>query len=64
MTEPTPNPTPAGIRLAPTWEGLLPVLLLIHREGDSEGRTMANAELIRMAKAADRAVELEAARNA
>lgn len=67
-TTPTPAaPTPAaGVNsIAPvTWEGLLPLLLLIHREGESEGRAQANRELIRMARAADYAVELEARRHA
>jgi hypothetical protein len=49
-----------SIDLGPiSWRACLDVLLLAYREGTAEGKRMAYAELVRMAKAADTAVEQE-----
>lgn len=41
------------IDCTPTWEGILPALLLLLNDGDIEGKKTAKAELSRMAKIAD-----------
>lgn len=45
--------TKETVTLTPTWAGLLPVLLALLENGDTEGRATARAELARMAQAAD-----------
>ena len=42
--------------VTPTWEGLLPVMLMALRDGDTKARTAAMGELRRMARIADVAV--------
>ena len=42
--------------VTPTWEGLLPVMLMALRGGDTKGRAAAMGELRRMARIADSAV--------
>ncbi len=42
------------ILVTPTWEGVLPMLLAVMRDGTAEGRRSAAGELRRMAQAADR----------
>ena len=52
------------IDMTPTWEGLLPYLLVIMRDGTFSAQQTARKELTRMAKLADLYVEsqkLEAA---
>lgn len=41
------------IDMTPTWEGLLPGLLLAIENGTAEGRRIAREELARMAQVAD-----------
>lgn len=41
------------IDCTPTWEGILPTLLLVLRDGNAEGQKGAREELTRMAKLAD-----------
>lgn len=41
------------INIEPTWEGILPLLIAIVRDGNHEGYLEAKGELERMAKAAD-----------
>ncbi len=41
------------IDITPTWEGLLPALLMVLERGDAKGREEALAELRRMARIAD-----------
>lgn len=45
------------IDVTPTWEGILPTLLVLLENGNSKGRETARAELKRMAKLADCYVE-------
>jgi hypothetical protein len=52
------------IDLAMTWAGALPMLLAVLRHGVPEGQRQAEAELLRMARAADLAAELKAAASA
>lgn len=47
------------IDMTPSWEGILPYLLTIMRDGTMEGRRMAREELQRMAKLADRYAETQ-----
>lgn len=56
-----PGPT---IDLAMTWAGALPMLLAVLRDGMPEGQRQAEAELLRMARAADQAASLAAAKQA
>mgnify|MGYP000016392747 CR=1 FL=1 len=44
------------IDMTPTWEQILPTLLLLLRNGDAKGKQEAVRELQRMARAADLAV--------
>ena len=41
------------IDMTPTWEGILPYLLVVMRDGSFEGQKLARQELTRMAKMAD-----------
>lgn len=41
------------IDLTPTWEGILPTILVLLENGNAKGRADAKAELVRMAKLAD-----------
>ena len=41
------------IDMTPTWEGILPYLLVVMRDGSFEGQKLARHELTRMAKLAD-----------
>lgn len=41
------------INLTPSWESILPTLLLLMQDGNAEGRKTAATELNRMAKLAD-----------
>ena len=41
------------IDATPTWEGILPLLLTAHEDGNAQGRKIALEELTRMAKLAD-----------
>ena len=41
------------IDMTPTWEGILPYLLGVMRDGSFEGQKLARQELTRMAKLAD-----------
>lgn len=41
------------IELPVTWQGTLPLILLVLTNGDEEGRKMAREELTRMAQLAD-----------
>lgn len=43
------------IDLTPTWQGVLPLLIAALEDGTPVGKEMAQAELLRMAKAADAA---------
>jgi hypothetical protein len=46
------------IDMTPTWSGLLPALLAVIQNAETvEGRKAAEAELMRMARIADRLVE-------
>ena len=45
--------TTTTIDLTPTWEGILPVLVTLLKDGNREGRATALDELNRMAKLAD-----------
>ena len=36
-----------------TWQGTLPIILLVLTDGDAEGRKLAREELTRMAQLAD-----------
>jgi hypothetical protein len=56
--------TSPTIDLAITWAGALPMLLAVLRHGVPEGQRQAEAELLRMARAADQAVTLAAAKQA
>ena len=47
------------VDMTPSWEGLLPYLLTIMRDGTTEGQKLARQELTRMAKMADRYVEYQ-----
>lgn len=47
------------IDMTPTWEGLLPYLLVVMRDGSFEGQKLARAELTRMAKLADAYVQTQ-----
>lgn len=47
------------IDCTPSWEGLLPYLLTVLRDGSWEGQKLAREELTRMAKLADRYVEYQ-----
>lgn len=47
------------IDMTPSWEGILPYLLTILRDGTIEGQRLATEELRRMAKLADRHVETQ-----
>lgn len=42
--------------VTPTWEGLLPAMLMVLRDGDTKARAAAMGELRRMARIADSAV--------
>ena len=42
------------VDMTPTWRGLMPVLILALENGTREGRTMARAELTRLAGEIDR----------
>ena len=44
------------IDITPTWAGLLPALLALYTDGNSQGRKYALEELQRLAAIADRAV--------
>jgi hypothetical protein len=48
-----PAPAEHFIDLTPTWSGVLPVYLVVLRDGSEEGRREAVKELQRMAQAAD-----------
>ena len=53
------------ITVAPTWEGLLPMLIELSRKATTaEARKTAMDELVRMARIADMAVEEAKAREA
>lgn len=57
-----PKPAPAAVRYidaTPTWAAILPALLAAVTDGTAEGQRIARAELARMARAADSAVEME-----
>jgi len=41
------------IKLPVTWQGTLPIILLVLTDGNEEGRKMAREELTRMAQLAD-----------
>ena len=41
------------IELPVTWQGTLPIILLVLTDGDAEGRKLAREELTRMAQLAD-----------
>ena len=59
--EPAPV-DPAAVRYidaTPTWAAILPALLAAVTDGTAEGQRIARAELARMARAADSAVEME-----
>lgn len=43
----------ATIDLTPTWEQILPTLLMLLENGNAEGRKTARTELARMARIAD-----------
>ncbi|MGH8074243.1 MAG: hypothetical protein ACREO4_09235 [Lysobacter sp.] len=51
---PVAQPEPVVIECAPTWAGLLPVLLELLARGNTEGQRTARDELARMAQAADK----------
>jgi hypothetical protein len=42
------------IDMSPTWESLIPIMLLVAKEGSSKGQAEMRKEFVRMAKAADR----------
>ena len=52
------------INIAPTWEQILPALLLLLSNGNATGRAEAVRELQRMARAADEAVKAREAAEA
>ena len=45
--------TTIAIDITPSWEGILPMLLLLIECGDVEGQRTAKAELAKMARLAD-----------
>ena len=45
--------TEKTIDVTPTWEGIMPMLLVLYTNGNPQGRKDAEAELRRMAKLAD-----------
>lgn len=47
------------IDVTPSWEGILPYLVVILRDGSDEGQRMAREELHRMARLADAAVRMQ-----
>lgn len=47
---------PQTIDLTPTWRGVLPALLLGYVNGTAQGRTLAEAELLRLCRIADELV--------
>lgn len=47
------NEEPRFIEIRTTWSGVLPALIAVLRDGDVQGRKMAEDELARMARAAD-----------
>lgn len=49
------------IDLTPTWEAILPTLLLVYTDATPQGRAGALEELTRMARAADAYVALQKA---
>lgn len=57
MTNEKPQETGETISLTQTWASTLPMLLLVYENGTAEGKAKALAELERMAKVADLAVE-------
>ena len=48
-----------AIDCTPTWEAVLPMLLLVLKDGTTEGQKIAKEELRRMARAADQAVSMQ-----
>ncbi len=47
------------IDMTPTWEGLLPLLLLMLENGSDKTKSVAETELKKMARAADLAVKAQ-----
>jgi len=50
---PEPPPPREAIRLAPTWSGIVPLLIAALEHGTDKARDAAKAELREMARAAD-----------
>ena len=48
--------TTKTIDLTPTWQGILPALLDLIKSDNPEVRTLAEAEMYRMARSADRMI--------
>lgn len=49
------RPAPATIDMTPTWSGLMPALIAVLQNGNSEGKTIARQELMRLAHEVDAA---------
>lgn len=47
------------IDVTPSWEGIVPYLVVILRDGSDEGQRLAREELHRMAQLADHAVRMQ-----
>lgn len=52
------------IELDVTWQGVLPIILLLLEKGDAEGRKTAREELTRMAELADLCMKIAKKENA
>lgn len=56
MTKAAQIKTVGYINLQPTWEAITRLYIALLEDGDAEGKEAARAELLRMAKIADRYV--------